>query len=506
MAPGFDPYHKWLGVPPAEQPPNCYRLLGIALFESDPDVISTAADQRMALLRTFQTGQHAAISQKLLNEVAAARLRLLTPAKKTAYDEQLASNGTGKQPGSAAAESRSSAGAVSPIALGFEPSSAASARTRRRGANKAKKKTDSAPLFAAAGVVVLLLAVAAYQLRRGRSVAIEKNDLTPRTTQDSQHLATHDAGPAPSTAETPPPRLARDRTPVLLPHHGVATSETDTSSAAELEVSPNPALRRADTRDADDVSAEDQMPVKQVDLLKLIDPARDSVQGRWQWRGQLLLSAEEPLARLQVPLVPPTDYRLTLKGARERGTDLVIGLIVDGRQCSFCIDGRGKTKSGLELVDGQAFDVNETTQQSGNVLGENRPYTVVCIVQGANLTVTVNDRTLLKWSGKSTRLSPSGPWAVPKKDQLFLGAWGAVHRIEQLTLESLAVSTEPLPKSEPATDTGTEMPKASANRSTAEEAARMALLDAALGIPGAAVGPAAIARCSGPRPSAQADS
>ena len=57
MAPGFDPYHKWLGVPAAEQPPNCYRLLGIALFESDPDVISTAADRRMALLRTFQTGQ-----------------------------------------------------------------------------------------------------------------------------------------------------------------------------------------------------------------------------------------------------------------------------------------------------------------------------------------------------------------------------------------------------------------------------------------------------------------
>ena len=47
----FNPYHKWLGVPVSEQPPNHYRLLGIALFENDADVIETAADQRMALLR-----------------------------------------------------------------------------------------------------------------------------------------------------------------------------------------------------------------------------------------------------------------------------------------------------------------------------------------------------------------------------------------------------------------------------------------------------------------------
>lgn len=23
----FDPYHKWLGIPPKDQPPNHYRLL-----------------------------------------------------------------------------------------------------------------------------------------------------------------------------------------------------------------------------------------------------------------------------------------------------------------------------------------------------------------------------------------------------------------------------------------------------------------------------------------------
>lgn len=85
----FDPYHKWLGVPPEEQPPSHYRLLGLKDLEADPDVIQAAADQRMAHLRTYQTGQYADWSQRLLNEVATARICLLNPDRKAAYDQQL---------------------------------------------------------------------------------------------------------------------------------------------------------------------------------------------------------------------------------------------------------------------------------------------------------------------------------------------------------------------------------------------------------------------------------
>jgi hypothetical protein len=89
MSDSFDPYHKWLGIPPAEQPPHHYRLLGLALFEHDGDVIEIAADQRMALLRSFHSGPHSDLSQKLLNEVAAARLCLLKPDRRQRYDEIL---------------------------------------------------------------------------------------------------------------------------------------------------------------------------------------------------------------------------------------------------------------------------------------------------------------------------------------------------------------------------------------------------------------------------------
>jgi len=85
----FDPYHKWLGIPRREQPPDHYRLLGISPFEDDPEVIQAAADRQMGHVRTYQTGRHADTSQRLLNELAAAAVCLLDREKKAAYDAQL---------------------------------------------------------------------------------------------------------------------------------------------------------------------------------------------------------------------------------------------------------------------------------------------------------------------------------------------------------------------------------------------------------------------------------
>ena len=89
MSETFDAYHKWLGIAPKDQPPNHYRLWALICFESDPDVIAAAADQRMTHVRSFQTGKYSGLSQKLLNEIAAAKICLLNLAKARAYDEQL---------------------------------------------------------------------------------------------------------------------------------------------------------------------------------------------------------------------------------------------------------------------------------------------------------------------------------------------------------------------------------------------------------------------------------
>jgi len=89
MAENFDPYYKWLGIPPKDQPPHHYRLLGIEVLEPDRDVIDAAANRLMGYLKELAAGDDAAHSQKLLNEISRARLCLLNKDKKAAYDREL---------------------------------------------------------------------------------------------------------------------------------------------------------------------------------------------------------------------------------------------------------------------------------------------------------------------------------------------------------------------------------------------------------------------------------
>jgi hypothetical protein len=97
MAEPLNVYLKWLGIPLHQQPPHSYRLLGIELFESDLDIIAHAADRQMSHIRTFTTGEHAALAHQLLNEIAAARVKLLNPQKKATYDTLLQADLVGLQ-------------------------------------------------------------------------------------------------------------------------------------------------------------------------------------------------------------------------------------------------------------------------------------------------------------------------------------------------------------------------------------------------------------------------
>ena len=70
MSDQFDAYHKWLGIPPKDQPPNHYRLLGLDKFESDREVIHAAARRTAAFIKSNGTGPHAELAAKLMEHGA----------------------------------------------------------------------------------------------------------------------------------------------------------------------------------------------------------------------------------------------------------------------------------------------------------------------------------------------------------------------------------------------------------------------------------------------------
>ncbi len=121
----FDPYYNWLGIPPHDQPPHHYRLLGLELFEANSNVIDNAANRQSAHLRTCSLGARAAFAQELLNQVAAARICLLAETRKAEYDARLRSQIAPSTPASTA-QHESNLPITSSLGVSSRPKSARS--------------------------------------------------------------------------------------------------------------------------------------------------------------------------------------------------------------------------------------------------------------------------------------------------------------------------------------------------------------------------------------------
>ncbi|MCH8922421.1 MAG: hypothetical protein IIA67_04655 [Planctomycetes bacterium] len=89
MARVFDPYARWLGIAPEEQPPNHYRLLAIDRDEQDAQVIREAADGRMDQLNAFESDDRPELIDRLLGEITRAHDTLSDPHARAKYDRGL---------------------------------------------------------------------------------------------------------------------------------------------------------------------------------------------------------------------------------------------------------------------------------------------------------------------------------------------------------------------------------------------------------------------------------
>ncbi len=88
-----DLYTRWLGVPAGDRPPDHYALLGVECLCDDLDAIESAARRRMEKLDEYalhpDPRKRQAV-QRMMNEVARARVCLVSPWRKRSYDIELA--------------------------------------------------------------------------------------------------------------------------------------------------------------------------------------------------------------------------------------------------------------------------------------------------------------------------------------------------------------------------------------------------------------------------------
>lgn len=242
-APAFDAYHKWLGIPPAEQPPHHYRLLGVAKFEDDADVIAAAADRQMAHVKSFAAGPRAAESQSLLNELARARVVLLNSERKRAYDLKLrraSENCESNRP--LADQSASQTATPRPTVRGEEVQLEQLSRLERHSQRqtllkKRRQRSTGFPTLLATGSIVIIGCLAYAFATRPLSVpktATESRGSIPKPTWP------HRAEPAESTTPSPTP----EREPARPPSGPGAESRASSEPDAPRDLPAMPQLAR----------------------------------------------------------------------------------------------------------------------------------------------------------------------------------------------------------------------------------------------------------------------
>ena len=298
MPADFDPYYKWLGIPPAEQPPTYYRLLGIRREETDAEVIANAADRMMRQLRKYQSGPQATLSQKLLNEVAQAKYCLSDPEKRAAY-EAIPDR---RQPVASGASHRRS---VPPRVTALK---------RNVEIDRRPKKASQRPVIIASlvGLTVGLLTAILV-------VVILRNSLPVQT----ENILQPESNPAQSLAPVEMPPIGSGRTIAKLSDSPKEASQTDSKTPANKSFKSNKEKELSEgAEDSDEAPAnktpsnsdkKETPPVKKEPLRFIpleIAPKDEYSRFRYQKQNGYYVKTNTKKSPKQIP------YRLNIKAPR----------------------------------------------------------------------------------------------------------------------------------------------------------------------------------------------
>jgi hypothetical protein len=445
----FDPYYKWLGIPPEEQPPNHYRLLAIPLFTDDPDVISNSADQRMLHIRTYQTGPRSALSQTLLNEIARANSCLLRPESKAEYDETLRRTLTNEPDASPPSKPPPMLPtpvdeATAPIPdETFEPDPLAplQIRSRNRGSTLLPSGYDPLAPLQIRSPKVTGKARVRHRRNRNRSILtiavlaagslpllviafvlfarIILNCDSPGSVSPSpKETAASNKSTGDSKA---PPTTGRLGT--LFPEGASGTNRKSPDVAENSKQKPpEPAVTNEPIDD------------QAIDLLKLVDVGSHRLSGTANFADdQLILEGGGGAAFVTIPYAPPTEYELEVHATRMGGDgSLCLAIVVDGRPCMLIVDGWPPNYcTALQFVDEALL-----TARSGRVLEQGREAVVVAKIGRDTIRLYCDGNELLNWQGDPKRLTVHTDYSFPNPRYLYLGIWETKYRISSVTLRT----------------------------------------------------------------------
>jgi len=172
------------------------------------------------------------------------------------------------------------------------------------------------------------------------------------------------------------------------------------------------------------------------ELLPLMDVA-NAVKGTWKREGADIVSDKTQYGRLMIPCVLGNEYdvryEFTCTGSKDVATLI---LHRDGKALAFEFGSYGKY-AGFTLIDGRGLDANPTaTEIPGFQIGKR--YSVTVQVRRDKLVAVLDGKPLVETNIGNDRIALDQRWALPVKDRLGIGVYGAVIRFHSIQVSGQA--------------------------------------------------------------------
>ena len=168
-----------------------------------------------------------------------------------------------------------------------------------------------------------------------------------------------------------------------------------------------------------------EVAAKWIDVLKLVDPGKHAVAGKWTRSGSKVGTQQAARqSRIGIPVAPKGDYELKVQFVRRQGDNDVNMILPAGKTSVMLMlsNDHGKA-SGLSNVDGKYCEANET--RTSGKLSNGKLYLIHVTVKTkddqAEIHATMDGQKLVDWSGPLSRLSNSRYWQLPNPQILGLG-------------------------------------------------------------------------------------
>jgi len=167
-------------------------------------------------------------------------------------------------------------------------------------------------------------------------------------------------------------------------------------------------------------------PGKAVDVLKSVDPQKDTVKGQWKMQeGALLVESNEAAQRIALPVVVAGSYEFDVEFTRTGGYDNIVFIIpVAASEALISLNAFMDTAF-FEVTHGQG-EPKDSRVKVGN-LQNGRKYSarIQVLVRGdeAQVTVSLDGKRVLGWTGPHAVLTRPGDWVLPRRQCLGMGTW-----------------------------------------------------------------------------------